>query len=97
MPAGGPRDGVSGSGHAWRVRRPVPVHRAGLLRLLRAVGGCEHRCPGPAPAESGMAPVDASRLFSTFYAGNPVFGQQSRVPVRGHGGSVTPEESREGR
>jgi hypothetical protein len=24
-----------------------------------------------------MAPVDASRLFATFYAGNPTFGDQA--------------------
>jgi hypothetical protein len=24
-----------------------------------------------------MAPVDASRLFATFYVGNPVFGNQA--------------------
>ena len=41
-----------------------------------------------------MAPVDASRLFATFYAGNPVFGRQSRALVGGHG-TVTAEEGGE--
>ena len=57
------------------------------------------RTPTPwlgACSTSGMAPVDASRLFATFYAGNPVFGQQSRA-LSGATETVTSEESAEGR
>ena len=67
-----------------------PVTRAGCGALCPSIGrGC-FGCFGPSEGantdalaqrllDSGMAPVDASRLFATFYAGNPVFGQQSRA------------------
>ena len=67
-----------------------PVTRAGCGALCPSIGrGC-FGCFGPSDAantdalaqsllESGMAPVDASRLFATFYAGNPVFGDQSQA------------------
>jgi coenzyme F420-reducing hydrogenase gamma subunit len=65
-----------------------PVTRAGCGALCPAVGrGC-YGCFGPvhdANTEAlagrlldvGMAPDDASRLFSTFYSGNPVFARQA--------------------
>ena len=65
-----------------------PVTRAGCGALCPSIGrGC-FGCFGPSEGantdalaerlmESGMAPVDASRLFATFYAGNPVFGDQA--------------------
>ena len=83
-----------------------PVTRAGCGALCPSIGrGC-FGCFGPSEGantdalarrllESGMAPVDASRLFSTFYAGNPVFGQQSRS-LSGGTGAVTTGEGREG-
>ena len=67
-----------------------PVTRAGCGALCPSIGrGC-FGCFGPSEGantdalarrllDSGMAPVDASRLFATFYAGNPVFSQQSRA------------------
>jgi sulfhydrogenase subunit delta len=67
-----------------------PVTRAGCGALCPSIGrGC-FGCFGPSEEantealarrllESGMAPVDASRLFATFYAGNPVFGGQSQA------------------
>jgi coenzyme F420-reducing hydrogenase gamma subunit len=79
-----------------------PVTRAGCGALCPSIGrGC-YGCFGPvggantgALAEEllsqGMAPVDASRLFSTFYSGNDVFGRQS-VTLRSRAGS-TPEEA----
>ena len=91
------RNGVPGSGHA----------RAGCGALCPSIGrGC-FGCFGPSEGantdaltrrllDSGMAPVDASRLFATFYAGNPVFGQQSRA-LSGSTETVTAEESAEGR
>jgi hypothetical protein len=39
-----------------------------------------------------MAPVDASRLFSTFYSGNEVFGRQS-VTLRARAAGATSEEA----
>ncbi len=84
-----------------------PVTRAGCGALCPSIGrGC-FGCFGPSESantdalgrrllESGMAPVDASRLFSTFYAGNPVFARQSRS-LSGGTGTATTGESREGR
>jgi sulfhydrogenase subunit delta len=69
-----------------------PVTRAGCGGLCPSVGrGC-FGCFGPSEAantaalaqrllDDGMAPADASRLFATFYAGNPVFGHRSLVLV----------------
>ncbi len=66
-----------------------PVTRAGCGALCPSVGrGC-FGCFGPSEGantdalaerllESGMAPVDASRLFATFYAASPAFARQSR-------------------
>jgi sulfhydrogenase subunit delta len=65
-----------------------PVTRAGCGALCPSVGrGC-FGCFGPSDGanvealsarllEGGMSPVDASRLFATFYAGNPVFGGEA--------------------
>jgi sulfhydrogenase subunit delta len=65
-----------------------PVTRAGCGALCPSVGrGC-YGCFGPVGGantdalagrllELGLAPVDASRLFSTFYSGNEVFGRQA--------------------
>lgn len=65
-----------------------PVTRAGCGALCPSVGrGC-FGCFGPSEGantaalterllEAGMTPLDASRLFSTFYAGAPVFAEQS--------------------
>jgi sulfhydrogenase subunit delta len=78
-----------------------PVTRAGCGALCPSVGrGC-YGCFGPvggantnALAEhllaQGMAPADASRLFSTFYSGNEVFGRQS-VTLRARAGSDSSE------
>ncbi len=78
-----------------------PVTRAGCGALCPSVGrGC-YGCFGPvggantgALAEhllaQGMAPVDASRLFSTFYSGNEVFGRQA-VTLRARAVSPPPE------
>ncbi|HVA05179.1 MAG TPA: hypothetical protein VNG12_00395 [Acidimicrobiales bacterium] len=66
-----------------------PVTRAGCGALCPSVGrGC-FGCFGPSEGANtgalasrllqiGMAPVDASRLFSTFYSGNETFGDQAR-------------------
>ncbi len=84
-----------------------PVTRAGCGALCPSVGrGC-FGCFGPSEAantdalarrllDSGMAPVDASRLFATFYAGDPVFGRQSRA-LSGGTETVTADDSPEGR
>ena len=65
-----------------------PVTRAGCGALCPSTGrGC-FGCFGPSEGaatgplaerllDDGMAPVDASRLFATFYAGNPTFGDQA--------------------
>ena len=49
LPAGGRGDPVPGPGDPGRLRRPVPVDRTGLLRLLRAGRGGQHRVAGQAP------------------------------------------------
>ena len=65
-----------------------PVTRAGCGALCPSVDrGC-YGCFGPSEGANpkalaerllsqGMAPVDASRLFATFYVGNPVFGDEA--------------------
>ena len=70
-----------------------PVTRAGCGALCPSVGrGC-YGCFGPVGGantdalaehllETGLAPEDAARLFSTFYVGNEVFGRQA-VTLRG--------------
>jgi len=75
-----------------------PVTRAGCGALCPSVGrGC-YGCFGPVGGantralsehllEQGMDPVDASRLFSTFYTGNEVFGRQA-VTLRARAGSA---------
>jgi len=77
------------------------VTRAGCGALCPSVGrGC-YGCFGPVGGantdalaehllEQGMAPVDASRLFSTFYAGNEVFGRQA-VTLRARAGHAPTE------
>jgi sulfhydrogenase subunit alpha len=68
------------------VRSPVPVHRPGLLRLLRSFGGCQHRCPGPAPARERHGP--GRRLTPVLHVLRRQPGVRAAVPVpvRGHGG-----------
>jgi coenzyme F420-reducing hydrogenase gamma subunit len=65
-----------------------PVTRAGCGALCPSVGrGC-YGCFGPVSGantealaghlvEQGMDPADAARLFSTFYAGDALFGRQA--------------------
>jgi coenzyme F420-reducing hydrogenase gamma subunit len=65
-----------------------PVTRAGCGALCPSVGrGC-FGCFGPSEGANprslsghlvaqGMVPVDASRLFATFYVGNPIFGGEA--------------------
>ncbi len=65
-----------------------PVTRAGCGALCPSIGrGC-FGCFGPSEGsntgalagrllDDGMAPVDASALFATFYAGDPVFGDRA--------------------
>jgi len=65
-----------------------PVTRAGCGALCPSVGrGC-FGCFGPAEGantealarrllDSGLSPPDASRLFATFYVGEPTFGEQA--------------------
>ena len=84
-----------------------PVTRAGCGALCPSIGrGC-FGCFGPSEGantdalsrrllDSGMAPVDASRLFATFYAGNPVFGQQARS-LSGDAGPVVADDDGGGR
>jgi coenzyme F420-reducing hydrogenase gamma subunit len=79
-----------------------PVTRAGCGALCPTVGrGC-YGCFGPVGGantealseellDQGMAPVDASRLFSTFYSGSAAFGRQAvrlraRADSAAHGG-----------
>ncbi len=72
-----------------------PVTRAGCGALCPSVGrGC-FGCFGPSDGANpealsarllgdGMAPVDASRLFATFYSGDPVFAREAdRLSGRG--------------
>ncbi|MGO8873517.1 MAG: oxidoreductase [Acidimicrobiales bacterium] len=65
-----------------------PVTRAGCGALCPSIGrgcfGCFGPSDGANPAaladqllRQGAAPVDTSRLFATFYVGNPVFGDQA--------------------
>jgi hypothetical protein len=39
-----------------------------------------------------MAPVDASRLFATFYAGNPTFGDRAIALSRSEGRADVAEQ-----
>ena len=97
MPAGSPRYGVPRSGTTC----------AGCGARARQSVGAASAASGPSDGadtdalaqrllESGMAPIHVSRLFATFYAGNPVFGQQSRV-LSGDTETVGAEEGAEGR
>ena len=62
-----------GPGHARRLRRAVPELPPRLLRLLRADGGAE---PARALADHlGLEERDVVRLYRTFYAGAPAFGE----------------------
>jgi sulfhydrogenase subunit delta len=75
-----------------------PVTRAGCGALCPSVGrGC-YGCFGPVESANtaalserlvqlGLEPRDGARLFSTFYAGNPVFARQA-VALRGRGGGA---------
>ncbi|MGA2873101.1 MAG: oxidoreductase [Candidatus Dormibacteria bacterium] len=70
-----------------------PVTRAGCGALCPAIDrGC-FGCFGPSEGanpralaqqllDGGMTPADASRLFATFYSGNPVFGDQAQTLAR---------------
>ena len=81
-----------------------PVTRAGCGALCPSVGrGC-YGCFGPVGGanthalaerllESGLAPEDGARLFSTFYVGNEVFGRQA-VTLRGRVGASAETERR---
>ena len=80
-----------------------PVTRAGCGALCPSVRrGC-YGCFGPSEGantkslsrrllQNGVAPIDASRLFSTFYSGNRVFGSQARSLARS-GRVVRPSEA----
>ncbi len=81
-----------------------PVTRAGCGALCPSIGrGC-FGCFGPSEGANpealagrllseGMAPVDASRLFATFYVGNPVFGNQATtLAASSETGSTEQEE-----
>ncbi|HXY26983.1 MAG TPA: hypothetical protein VEH82_01725 [Acidimicrobiales bacterium] len=74
-----------------------PVTRAGCGALCPSVGrGC-YGCFGPVGQANtdalaaqllaeGLTPLDAARLFSTFYSGNEVFGRQAVTLRRRAGG-----------
>ena len=81
-----------------------PVTRAGCGALCPSIGrGC-FGCFGPSEGANtealagrllseGMAAVDASRLFATFYVGNPVFGNQATtLAASSETGSTEQEE-----
>ena len=74
----GPRDAVPRAGDPGRLRRAVPVGRprAATGASGRSAERTRRHWPSICSAQ-GMAPVDASRLFSTFYSGNEVFGRQA--------------------
>jgi coenzyme F420-reducing hydrogenase gamma subunit len=81
-----------------------PVTRAGCGALCPSIGrGC-FGCFGPSEGanpralsdrllEGGTTPADASRLFATFYVGNPLFGDEAVALARS--GDPTPPD-REG-
>jgi coenzyme F420-reducing hydrogenase gamma subunit len=86
-----------------------PVTRAGCGALCPSIDrGC-FGCFGPSQGvnagalaqrllDGGMAPADASRLFATFYSGNPVFGDEARVlaqsgKARGSGDAAGAKEA----
>jgi hypothetical protein len=49
----------------------------GCYGCFGPVGGANTSALARELLSQGMAPVDASRLFSTFYSGNEVFARQS--------------------
>ena len=83
--ARGPRDSVPGSGDARRVRSPVPVHRPGLLRLLRTVRGCQHRRPRSAPARQRHGPCRRLAPVRHVLRGQPGVRPAVTGSVGGHG------------
>ncbi len=78
-----------------------PVTRAGCGALCPSVGrGC-YGCFGPVAGantaalaaylvDKGLSPLEAARLFSTFYAGDEVFGRQAVTLRRRAEGAAAP-------
>ena len=61
------RHAVPRPGHARRLRRPLPLLRPRLLRLLRADGDAEHGLARPGSSRcSALGDTDVERVFRTF-------------------------------